>query len=161
MNCRYATTRLSLLLALSLAATAASAANPPPNFSERINLCGISLHALVNITFGQTASTATVRATSQPVKVNPYIPYTPFQTYSIRAHAMVKKNAASDWTTYTETGSGTAGFTQTPVSSGASTFKDATCQIKGVVNIVTNCPPESGMPYDIKQIERTWVGCGV
>lgn len=162
MNRRYARIRLNLLVALSLAAASVTAANPPPNFSDRIPLCNLKLNALVNITFGQTATTATVRATSQPVKVNPYAgAYTPYQAYTIRAIASAKKNASSDWTTYSEMGQGTVGVTQTPVSSGHSTFKDYTCQIKGVVTILTSCPPESGMLNDGAQIERTWVGCGL
>lgn len=161
MNRRYARIRLNLLLALSLAAATAGA-TPPPNFSDRVPLCNLKLNALVNISFGQTTSTATVQATAQPVKVNPYAPggYTPYQSYTLQTEAATRIGT-NPWSSITNTGNGVVGVTTTPVSSGNSTFKNANCQIKGVVTIHTLCPPESGMISDGASIERTWDGCGV
>lgn len=161
MNRRYPRTRVHLLLALSLVATSASAAEPAPNFSQNVRLCNARLSAMVNITFGQSATTASVRATSESVKVNLSGPYTPFQHYNIQTFASVRNNPESEWSTNTATGSGTVGYVKPAVSSGHSTFKSATCQIKGVVYIVTGCPPESGMAADTEQVERTWNGCGL
>lgn len=161
MNCRYPRARVHLLLALSLVAASASAAEPPPNFSQNILLCNAKLSAAVSITFGQSATTASVRATSQSVKVNTIGAYTPFQSYTIQTFASARSNPGSEWSTNTATGSGTVGYVKPPVSSSYSTFKSTTCQIKGVVYIVTECPPESGIAFDTEQVERTWVGCGL
>jgi hypothetical protein len=162
MNRHRVKSRIGLLLGLSLATAATFAATPPPNYSDRVRLCGNRLYADVNITFGQSTSTATVQAVSNPLKVNPYAlgGYTPYQPYTIRATAAVKKNASASWSAITNTGEGVAGVTMTPVSSGNSTFKDATCEIKGSVYIFTLCPPQSPIGSDGALIERNWVGCG-
>lgn len=154
--------RIGFALALSLATLSAAAATPPPNYSDRVRLCGNRLYADVSITFGQTTSTATVHAVSNPLKVNPYAPggYTPYQPYTIKATAAVKKDANASWSAITNTGEGVAGVTQDQVSSGHSTFKSATCEIKGTVRIFTLCPPQSPIGSDGALIERNWVGCG-
>jgi hypothetical protein len=162
MNRHRVKSRIGLLLGLSLATAATFAATPPPNYSNRVYLCEGRLFADVKITFSQSATTAAVHAESKPLKVNPYSPggYTPYQSYTIQATAAVKKDAATAWSAITNTGQGVAGVTQEPVSSGNSTFKDTTCEIKGSVRILTLCPPQSIIGADGALIERNWVGCG-
>lgn len=152
--------RLALLLALSLGAGVA-AASPPANVSQRVYMCGARLYAQVDLTFGQTASTASVLAKSEPLKVNPYSPggYTPYQPYTIRTRASTRPNASAAWSTTENTGEGVAGVTMTPVSSGKSTFKSVGCEVKGSVYIFTLCPPESPIGSDGALIERTWTSC--
>lgn len=161
MNPLLVTGRLGLLLGLLLTSTTAFAATPPPNYSGRVYLCHNRLFADVRIDFANNTSTATVRATGKPVKINPSaIGYTPWQTYIIRATAAVKNNSNAQWSAVMVPGEGTVGVTQDPVSSGHSTFRNEGCEIKGTVWIFTLCPPEAPIGSDVALIERNWVGCG-
>ena len=161
MNPLRVTGRLGLLLGLLLTSATAFAATPPPNHSDRVYLCHNRLFADVTIAFANNSSTAMVRATGKPVKVNPYaIGYTPWQSYIIRATAAVKNNSSASWSSVTVPGEGTVGVTQEPVVSGHSTFRNEGCEIKGSVWIFTLCPPESPISSDGALVERNWVGCG-
>lgn len=161
MNRHRVTSRIGLLLGLLLTSATAFAATPPPNYSGRVYLCHNRLFADVTINFANNSSTATVRATGKPVKVNPYaIGYTPWQSYIIRATAAVKNNSNAEWSSVMVPGEGTVGVTQESVTSGNSTFRNNGCEIKGTVWIFTLCPRESPIGSDAALIERNWVGCG-
>jgi len=150
--------------ALSLVAATAGAGTPPPNFSQQVDLCNGRLQAKVDIVFGQTATTATVRTKSSPIKLNPFVAGgtgpDPLE-YSVFVASSVKKNASSAWSIASTQQDGFVGVAQSDVSVGHSTFKDYACQIKGTVTLSTACPPQSSKSRDEKTIERNWIGCGL
>lgn len=151
-------------LALALAATTASAGTPPPNVSQYFDLCNGRLRSKVEITFGQTATTATVRTKASAIALNPFVPGgtgpAPLE-YSVFVASSVKKNASSPWSIASAQQDGIVGVAQPDISIGHSTFKDYTCQIKGTVVLSSACPAQSGMTQDSRTIERNWVGCGL
>lgn len=151
-------------LACSLVTATASAGTPPPDFSQHVDLCNGRLRAKIDIVFGQTATTATVRTKSSAVKLNPFVPGgtgpDPLD-YSVFVASSVKKNASSAWSIASTQQDGEVGVAQPDISVGHSTFKDYTCQIKGTVTISAACPPQSSASHDEKTIERNWVGCGL
>lgn len=154
---------LSLACSLALAAVAGSAmASPPPNYSQQVYLCNSHLQAKVDITFGQTATTASVLTKSGEVKDNPFVPGVPTGLpYSVFVAASIKPNASASWSDHSAQQDGTVGTPQSAISIGNSTFIGSGCQIKGTVILSTGCPSGSGMSNDYKTIERTWVGCGL
>lgn len=156
--------RILFGLALALAASTASAATPAPNVSQYVDLCNGRVRSKVDITFGQTATTATVRTKASAVAPNPFAPGglgpAPLE-YSVFVASSVKKNASSPWSIASTQQDGIVGVAQPDVSIGHSTFKDASCQIKGTVILSSACPSQSGMTHDSRTIERNWVGCGL
>lgn len=147
-------------LALSLFAATASA-SPPPSYSGYVKLCNLRFHAKVDIVFGQTGTTASVRAQSEPVTFNPAVPTAGNYAYSILVESAVKPNANQPWSATSAQQIGVIGNTQPPVSTGNVVFKDGNCEMRGAVTLYAQCPAISGMTSDSKRIERTWVGCGV
>lgn len=156
--------RILFGLALALAAATASAATPAPNVSQYFDLCNGRVRSKVDITFGQTATTATLRTKSSAVTINPFVPGSSSPTpmaYSVFVAASVKKNASSPWSIASTQQDGIVGVAQPDISIGHSTFKDPSCQIKGTVILSSACPSQSGMTHDSRTIERNWVGCGL
>lgn len=156
MRIRFAT------LAFALASSSAIA-GPPPNFSQHVSLCNGYLRAKVDIAFGQTGSTASLTTKSGPVVDDPFshggIGPDPLD-YSVFVAAQAKPSDAHPWTATSAQQDGFVGIAQPDISTRNSTFKSATCQIKGTVILSTGCPAPSGMNRDYKVIERNWVGCG-
>ena len=152
-------------LALTLAATTASAGTPAPSITDQhFDLCKGRLRGKISMTFGQTATTATLRTKSSAVTVNPFVPGSSSPTpmeYSVFVAASVKKNASSPWSIASTQQDGIVGVAQPDISIGHSTFKDPTCQIKGTVILSSACPTQSNMTHDSVTIERNWVGCGL
>lgn len=151
-----------LAAALSLAAGTALA-SPPPDLSQQIYLCNSHLQAKVDITFGGTATTATVLTQSGQVKDNPFVPgVTTGPAYSVFVAASTRANASASWSVLSAQQDGVLGTPQSAVSIGNSTFvASAACQIRGTVILSTGCPAGSGMSQDDKTVERTWTGCGL
>lgn len=154
---------LSLACVLALSAiTGTAIASPPPNYSQQVYLCNSHLQAKVDITFGQTGTTASVLTQSGQVKDNPFVAGVPTgQPYSVFVAASIKPNASASWSDLSAQQDGTVGTSQSAISIGNSTFIGSGCQIKGSVILSTGCPSGSGMSNDYKTIERTWVGCGL
>ncbi|MDC0682718.1 hypothetical protein [Sorangium atrum] len=152
-----------LALPLFMFTSAASASAPPPNFSQQVYLCNSHLQAKVDISFGQTTSTATVQSQSGQVKDNPFVPgIESGMEYAVFVASSVKPSSTASWSTLSAQQAGLVGTPQAPISTGNSTFlNSSSCQIQGTVIISTGCPSASGMNQDYKTIERTWVGCGL
>ncbi|WP_437744685.1 hypothetical protein WME73_06860 [Sorangium sp. So ce302] len=152
-----------LVLPLLMFTSAASAGAPPPNFSQQVYLCNSHLQAKVDITFGQTTSTATVQSQSGQVKDNPFVPGVESgMEYSVFVASSIKPSSTASWSAVSAQQDGLVGTPQAPVAIGNSTFvSSSSCQIKGTVILSTGCPSASGMTQDYKTIERTWVGCGL
>jgi hypothetical protein len=152
-------------LALVLTAATASADPPPSNIvDQHFDLCNGRLRAKINMSFGQTTTTATVRTRSSAVTINPFVAGSSSPTpmeYSVFVAASVKKNASSPWSIASTQQDGIVGVAQPDISIGHSTFKDPTCQIKGTVILSSACPTQSRMTHDSRTIELNWVGCGL
>jgi hypothetical protein len=144
--------RILFGLALALAAATASAATPAPNVSQYFDLCNGRVRSKVDITFGQTATTATVRTKASAVAPNPFAP---------GGLSTGPLEYSSPWSIASTQQDGIVGVAQPDVSIGHSTFKDPSCQIKGTVILSSACPSQSGMTHDSRTIERNWVGCGL
>lgn len=152
---------LLLGLAFTLTASAASAATPPPNLSGNVMLCKSRLQSRVDITFGQTGTTASVRAKAGPVIFNPMVITGGSFAYTIVTETAVKPSNTHPWFFTEAEQLGIVGNAQPDVSAGDVIFKDPNCDMRGTVTITTQCPAVSGMPSDTRVIERRWVGCGV
>ncbi len=152
---------LLLGLAFTLTASAASAATPPSNYSGYVKLCNLRLQAKVDITFGQTGTTASVVAKSSPVTYNPALMTAGVYGYSIVAETAVKPSNAHPWFFTEAEQFGSSGNAQPDVRTGDVIFKDPNCDMRGTGTITTQCPAISGMTSDTRVVERRWVGCGV
>lgn len=156
-------TQGTLVGLFSLAFAASAFAAPPPNFSEQVYLCNYRLQAKVDIAFGQTSTTATVRVASGSVRSNPWIAggvaLPPNADYSVFVAASTRSNPSASWAIASTQQDGFVNALQPDISIGNSIFKSSTCEIKGTAIISTACPDASGMKRDYKVIERNWVGC--
>lgn len=156
--------KILLGLALTLAASTASAAPPPTNVLQYFDLCNGRLRSKVEITFTQTTSTVAVRTKASAVAANPFAPGSggpvPME-YSVFVASSVMKNASSPWSIVSTQQDGIVGVAQPDIGTSHSAFKAPTCQIKGTVVLSSACPASSGMTHDSRTIERNWAGCGL
>lgn len=152
-----------LVFALGLSAAASTLAAPPSNFSGQVKLCNNRLQAKADIVFGQSGTTASVQSSSEQVKPNPFGGVEPGETlgYSVFVAASYRPNSQSTWSVLSTQQDGVVGYAQPPISIGRSTFKSATCELKGTAIVSADCPTGSTMSHDQKTVERIWVGCGL
>lgn len=149
-----------LLAIAALAAPLPASASPPPSDWQNASVCNGKYSARMKLTFGETATTATVRAEASIVR-DPFThgSFANPSYYLTEAEVSSRNDARPNWVTHTEARDGYNSYSTEPAQVGTAVFKNAGCELVGTARVSVQCPGSAA--FETKEFTRTWVGCGL
>ncbi|MGO1071517.1 hypothetical protein [Lysobacter sp. CA199] len=143
------------LFALTLPLSAL--ASPPPTATLHQQVCGDHWVDL-DLVFGQTATTATVRSEAD-FSPSGFSPPAPLPQYYVASVTVSSRNTARpNWSTSTQDKDGYDSYISDPLHVGNSVFKGAGCELAATATVNVQC---NDGHWEYKSLSRNWLGCGM